>query len=199
MIFQELKIKGAWLIEPEKHEDERGFFARSWCQQEFAARGLTTSFVQCNISFNHQKGTLRGLHYQAAPYGEAKLVRVTRGTIYDVILDLRPDSPTLRQWLALELTAESYRMLYIPAGLAHGFQTLTDNTEIFYQMSEFYHPEAARGIRWNDPTLSIPWPVPQPIISPNDQSYEDLGELGPVFKTPVILQTPKFLMMAERP
>lgn len=199
MIFQELKIKGAWLIEPEKLEDERGFFARSWCQREFAARGLTTSFVQCNISFNHKKGTLRGLHYQTAPYGEAKLVRVTQGAIYDVILDLRQDSPTFRQWLALELSAANYRMLYIPEGLAHGFQTLTDNTEIFYQMSEFYHPEAAQGIRWDDPALNIYWPVSQTILSPKDQSYQDLGELSPVAKTPVILKTPKFLMMTDCP
>ncbi|MFZ5453834.1 MAG: dTDP-4-dehydrorhamnose 3,5-epimerase [Thermodesulfobacteriota bacterium] len=199
MIFQKLKIEGAWLIEPEKLEDERGFFARSWCQQEFAAHGLTTTFVQGNISFNSKKGTLRGLHYQAAPYGEAKLVRVTQGAIFDVILDLRPDSPTFRQWLAVELSGDNYRMLYIPEGLAHGFQTLEDNTEIFYQMSEFFHPEAARGIRWDDPTLNIPWPVPQPIISPKDQSYQDLGGLRAVAKPPIIPKTPNFLIMADRP
>jgi dTDP-4-dehydrorhamnose 3,5-epimerase len=199
VIFEELKIKGAWLIEPEKHEDERGFFARAWCQREFAARGLKTAFVQCNISFNPKKGTLRGLHYQEAPYEEAKLVRVTQGAIFDVILDLRPGSPTCRQWLAVELTAESYRMLYIPAGLAHGFQTLMDNTEIFYQMSEFYHPEAARGISWDDPSLNIPWPVPQPIISPKDRSYHDLGGLRAAGKTPVLLKTPNFLIMTDHP
>jgi dTDP-4-dehydrorhamnose 3,5-epimerase len=174
VIFQELSIPGAWLIEPEKHEDHRGFFARAWCQREFAAHGLTTAFVQGNISFNKKKGTLRGLHYQAAPYGEAKLVRVTQGALYDVIVDLRQDSPARGQWLAVELSAENYRMLYIPAGVAHGFQTLADNTEVFYQMSEFHHPDAARGIRWDDPELNIPWPLPQPIMSPRDLSFGEV-------------------------
>jgi dTDP-4-dehydrorhamnose 3,5-epimerase len=173
IIFQELSIPGAWLIEPEKQEDHRGFFARAWCQRESAAHGLITAFVQSNISFNKRKGTLRGLHYQAPPHEETKLVRVTQGAIYDVILDLRRDSPTCRQWQAVELTAENYRMLYIPAGLAHGFQTLADNTEIFYQMSDFYLPDSARGIRWDDPALNITWPLPQPIISPKDLSYDD--------------------------
>jgi dTDP-4-dehydrorhamnose 3,5-epimerase len=177
MIFRELKIKGAWLIEPEKKEDERGFFARTWCQQEFAARGLTTAFVQCNISFNKKKGTIRGLHYQEAPHGEAKLVRVTQGAIYDVIVDLRLESPTFRQWLAVELSADNYRMLFIPAGLAHGFQTLTDNTEILYQMSEYYHPEAARGISWDDRGLNIAWPLEVTAISPRDQDLAQVANL----------------------
>jgi dTDP-4-dehydrorhamnose 3,5-epimerase len=174
VIFQELSIPGAWLLEPEKQEDDRGFFARAWCQREFAAHSLTTVFVQCNISFNKKKGTLRGLHYQAPPYGEAKLVRCTQGALYDVIVDLRRDSPTRGQWLAVELSAVNYRLLYIPAGIAHGFQTLADNTEIFYQMSEFYQPDAARGIRWDDPELNIPWPLPHPIISPRDLTFQDL-------------------------
>ena len=174
MIFQELSIPGVWLIEPEKQADHRGFFARAWCQREFEARGLTTSFVQGNISFNKKKGTLRGLHYQAPPYEEAKLVRCTQGALYDVIVDLRQDSPALGQWLAVDLSAENYRMLFIPAGVAHGFQTLADNTEIFYQMSEFYQADAARGIRWDDPELNITWPLPEPIISPKDLSFDDL-------------------------
>jgi dTDP-4-dehydrorhamnose 3,5-epimerase len=173
IIFQELSIPGAWLIEPEKQEDHRGFFARAWCQRELAAQSLITAFVQSNISFNKRKGTLRGLHYQAPPHEETKLVRCTQGALYDVIVDLRRDSPTRGQWLAVELPVDNYRTLYIPAGLAHGFQTLADNTEIFYQMSEFYQPEAARGIRWDDPALNITWPLPQPIISPKDLSYQD--------------------------
>jgi dTDP-4-dehydrorhamnose 3,5-epimerase len=180
VIFQELSIPGAWLIEPEKQEDHRGFFARAWCRQEFAIRGLTITFVQCNISFNKKKGTLRGLHYQAAPHEEAKLVRCTHGALYDVIVDLRQDSPALGQWLAVELSAANYRLLYIPQGVAQGFQTLMDNTEIFYQMSEFYQPDAVRGIRWDDPELNIAWPLPQPIISPRDLACEDIwaGEIA---------------------
>ena len=199
MIFRELKIKGAWLIEPEKKEDERGFFARTWCQQEFADRGLTTAFVQCNISFNKYKGTLRGLHYQAAPFEEAKLVRVTQGAIYDVIVDLRRDSPTFRQWLAVELSGNNYRMLYIPAGLAHGFQTLTDNTEIFYQMSEFYHPDAARGISWDDRSLNIPWPLPQPVISPKDLNYQPLKAWGTAGGCSVLMEPDNFIRNADCP
>jgi len=170
--FTETKLKGAYVIEVEPLADERGFFARSWCQKEFAQRGLTPNLVQCNISFNHKKGTLRGMHYQAKPYEEAKLVRCTMGTIYDVIIDLRPDSPTFKQWVAVELTAENRKMLYIPEGMAHGFQTLVDNTEVFYQMSEFYYPDSARGIRWNDPVFGIEWKKQQnSIISDKDLSY----------------------------
>lgn len=171
MIFTETKIKGAFIIEPERLEDERGFFARTWCQREFEARGLNTRLVQCNISFNKKKGTLRGMHYQAKPYEEAKLVRCTLGAIYDVIIDLCPDSPTFKQWVAVELNAENRKMFYIPEGMAHGFQTLADNTEVFYQMSEFYYPDYARGIRWNDPSLGIEWPIKQIIISSRDKSY----------------------------
>lgn len=171
MIFTETKLKSAFIIEPERVEDERGFFARTFCQKEFEAHRLKTTFVQCNISFNKRKGTLRGMHYQVAPYSEAKLVWCTRGAIYDVIIDLRPDSPTFKQWVAFELAAENRRMLYIPEGLAHGFQTLVDDTEVFYQMSEFYHPECARGVRWDDPVFGIEWPPDERIISPKDRQY----------------------------
>jgi len=169
--FTETKLKGTYIIEPELLTDERGFFARSWCQKEFTERGLNPNLVQCNISFNLKKGTLRGMHYQTKPYEEAKLVRCTTGAIHDVIIDLRPESSTFKQWVAVELTAENRRMLYIPEGIAHGFQTLVDNTEVFYQMSEFYHPDLARGIRWNDPELSLEWPLKEFIISEKDTSY----------------------------
>lgn len=172
MIFHETKINGAFLVEIEPAEDERGFFARSWCQEEFKSRGLNPRLVQCNISFSHKKGTLRGLHYQTAPYEEVKLVRCTKGAIYDVIIDLRPQSPTFKQWLAVELTADKRKMLYIPEGFAHGFQTLVDETEVFYQMSEFYHPECAKGVRWDDPAFSIRWPdTAERIISAQDQNF----------------------------
>jgi dTDP-4-dehydrorhamnose 3,5-epimerase len=171
MRFTELELKGAFIIEPERLEDERGFFARIFCQKEFEAHGLNPRFVQCNISFNEKEGILRGMHYQVAPHEEAKLVRCTQGVIYDVIIDLRPDSPTFKQWIAVELTAENCRMLYIPEGLAHGFQTLEDNTEIFYQMSEFYHPECAKGVRWDDPVFGIVWPLPVTNISERDRIY----------------------------
>ncbi len=173
MKFIETKLKGAFVIELEKIEDERGFFARSWCEKEFAESGLNPNLVQCNISFNRKKGTLRGMHYQAKPYREAKLVRCTKGAIYDVILDLRSDSPTFKQWVAVELTSENRKMLYIPEGLAHGFETLEDDTEVFYQMSEFYHPEVAKGVRWNDTAFDIRWMESQPIISEKDKSYAD--------------------------
>jgi len=166
-------LTGAFIIEPERLEDERGFFARSWCEREAAAYGLQPKWVQCNISFNKQKATLRGMHYQSAPFEEAKLVRCTMGAIYDVIIDLRPDSSTRRQWVAVELSAENRRMLYIPEGFAHGFLTLADNTEIFYQMSEFYAPAYARGLRWNDPSLAIEWPTEIRVISDQDRDYPD--------------------------
>ena len=158
MIFTETRLAGAYLIEPERIEDERGFFARTWCRDEFERHGLNPRLVQCNVSYNARRGTLRGMHYQAKPHEEAKLVRCTRGAIYDVIVDLRPDSPTYRQWVAAELTAENRRMLYIPEGFAHGFQTLADETEVFYQMSELFHPESARGVRMT----TRPWGSPGP-------------------------------------
>lgn len=174
MIFRETKIKGVFLIEIEPLSDERGFFARSWCREEFKSRGLNSGLVQCNISFNHKKGTLRGMHYQAAPWEEVKLVRCTRGAMFDVIIDLRPQSSTYGQWLAVELSGDNRKMLYIPEGFAHGFQTQADNTEVFYQMSEFYHPECAKGIRWNDPAFGIRWPeAPERIISAQDQGYPE--------------------------
>ena len=173
MLFTETTLRGAFLIDIERREDERGFFARAWCRDEFAAHGLSPDLAQCNISFNEKRGTLRGMHYQAEPYEETKLVRCTRGAVYDVVIDLRADSATYRQWTAAELTAENRRMLYIPAGMAHGFQTLTDDTDMFYQMSETYHPECARGVRWNDPQFQISWPINSPVISLRDQEYTD--------------------------
>jgi dTDP-4-dehydrorhamnose 3,5-epimerase len=175
MIFIDTSIPGAFVVEPEAVEDERGFFARTWCQREFEARGLNPRLVQCGISFNKKRGTLRGMHYQIKPCEEAKLVRCTWGAIYDVVIDLRPDSPTFKRWLAMELTAENRRMLYVPEGFAHGFQTLEDNTEVFYQMSEFYAPECARGVRWDDPAFDIPWPAGELIISSRDRSYPDFS------------------------
>ena len=174
MKFTETQLKGAYIIEPELLTDERGFFARSWCQKEFTERGLNPNLVQCNISFNLKKGTLRGMHYQAKPHEEAKLVRCTMGAIYDVIVDIRPESPTFKQWVAVKLTAENRKMLYIPEDMAHGFQTLVDNTEVFYQMSEFYHSESSTGLRWDNPVFEIEWPIEVKIISDKDSSYKDL-------------------------
>lgn len=172
MIFTETRLKGAYIIEPERLEDERGFFARTFCQKEFEANGLNPRLVQCSLSFNRRKGTLRGMHFQVAPVAEAKLVRCTKGAIYDIILDLWPDSSTYCQWLAVELNAENRKMIYIPEGFAHGFQTLEDDTEVCYQMSEFYAPEYARGVRWDDPAFRIEWPLPVKIISEKDMSYK---------------------------
>jgi dTDP-4-dehydrorhamnose 3,5-epimerase len=173
VIFTETKLKGAFIIEPEKLEDDRGFFARSWCQREFEAHGLNPRLVQCSISYNKSKGTLRGIHYQTATYEEAKLVRCTSGSIYDAIIDLRPQSPTFRQYIGLVLTARNHKMLYVPEGFAHGFLTLEDNTEVFYQMSEFYSPEHARGVRWNDPAFGIEWPLAPTAMSDRDRSCPD--------------------------
>jgi dTDP-4-dehydrorhamnose 3,5-epimerase len=178
MRFIATPLQGAYVIEPERLEDERGFFARSWCHEAFAARGLNSSLAQCNISFNAKRGTLRGLHYQAAPYEEAKLVRCTRGRAWDVMVDLRRGSPTRACWLAVEISAENRRMVYLPEGFAHGFQALADDTELFYQMSAPYRAEAVRGVRWDDPTLRISWPVADPIVSPKDRSLPSLAEAG---------------------
>jgi len=176
MKFIETRLKGAFIIEPERLEDERGFFARTFCHEEFEAHGLNHIFMQCNISYNKHKGTLRGMHYQVAPMAEAKLVRCTRGAIYDVIIDLRPESPTYCQWLAEELNAENSKMVYIPEGFAHGFQTLEDDTEVFYQMSEFYSPEHARGVRWDDLVFGIEWPeVENQVVSKKDSNYSLWG------------------------
>ena len=166
-------------MEPELLEDERGSFTRSFCQEEFRAHGLDPVVAQCNISFNKRRGVLRGLHYQVKPHEEAKLVRCTRGAIWDVIVDLRQGAPTRYRWFATELTADNRRALYIPRGFAHGFQTLADNSEVFYQMSEFYHPESARGVRWNDPIIGIAWPLADPVVSPRDRSYPLLERKAP--------------------
>lgn len=176
MVFVETKLEGVYIIEVEKREDKRGFFARTFCYHEFEAHGLNPRVVQCSTSFNKKKGTLRGMHYQVPPYGEVKVVRCTAGAIYDVVVDLRPESRTFKQWVAVELSGEDGRMFYIPERLAHGFQTLVDNTEVFYQMSEFYHPECVRGLRWNDPAFGIVWPdVENRILSERDMSYGDCG------------------------
>jgi dTDP-4-dehydrorhamnose 3,5-epimerase len=159
----------------EKHVDRRGYFARTYCEQEFASHGLNSSFVQCNVSFNKLKGTLRGMHFQTAPYEEAKLIRCTRGAIYDVIIDLRLGSPTFKQHFTIALSAENGKMLYVPESFAHGFQTLEDNTEVFYQMSQFYTADHARGVRWNDSAFGIEWPADERIILERDQSYPDFA------------------------
>jgi len=173
MKFTETRLKGAYIIDIEPIEDERGFFARFFCHKEFEENELNPRVMQCNVSFNKKQGTLRGMHYQAAPHTEAKLIRCTRGAIYDVIIDLRPESPTFKDWFALTLIAENHTMLYVPEGFAHGFQTLEDNTEVFYQMSESYVAESARGVRWDDPAFGIKWPPDSLIIPVRDQQYSD--------------------------
>lgn len=159
------------LIEIERVEDERGFFARSFCQEEFRRHGLDPVIAQCNVSWNRRRGTLRGLHYQAAPHEEAKVVRCARGAIWDVIVDLREKSPTRFKWFGVELTGQSHRALYVPKGFAHGFQALADDTEVLYQMSESYQADLARGVRWDDPKLAVQWPLPDPILSERDRGY----------------------------
>jgi dTDP-4-dehydrorhamnose 3,5-epimerase len=173
MRFMQTPLPGVWILELEEIEDERGWFARTFDEQEFRARGLNPDVVQCNASFNARRGTLRGMHYQAEPHGESKLVRCVRGAIFDVAVDLRPDSPTYRAWHGLELSAENRSAFYIPAGLAHGFQTLTDDSEVLYQMGNAYVPEAARGVRWDDPAFAIQWPAldGERVISDKDASY----------------------------
>lgn len=175
MKFTESILKGAYLIEPERNVDERGFFARTYCSHEFDRQGIDFSPAQCSVSFNKKRGTLRGMHYQDSPYTEAKLVRCTMGAIYDVIVDLRLESPTYGQWISVELTSENRLTLYVPEGFAHGFQTLTDDAEIYYQMSKPYAPEAVLGFRWNDPTVGVKWPYPRPtVISAKDNALADL-------------------------
>jgi dTDP-4-dehydrorhamnose 3,5-epimerase len=171
MVFHETKLAGVFQIQLEPKCDERGFFARSWCEQEFESNALNSKLVQCSVSFNIRKGTLRGIHYQAAPYAETKLVRCTMGAIYDVVVDLRPESVTYKQWIAATLTPKNRQMLYVPEGCGHGFLTLEDETEVFYQMSEFYYPDLARGVRWNDPALGIEWPSEAEQISERDRTY----------------------------
>jgi len=172
MIFTETKFKGVYVIEIEKFEDNRGFFSRLWCQKEFSERGLNTNFLQGNLAHNHKKATIRGLHYQTEPYQEVKLVRCTRGALYDVIIDLRPESETYLQWFAITLSDDDYKQLYIPEGFAHGYQTLTDNVEMRYGVTQFYAPEAERGIRWDDPLFKINWPYKENlIISAKDRNW----------------------------
>lgn len=173
MTFHETKLPGVFEVHLEPRSDERGFFARSWCRKELEAHGLSPRIVQCSVSFNTKRGTLRGMHDQVAPHAETKVVRCTAGAIYDVVIDLRPQSPTFKQWVAATLTAENRRMLYVPEGCAHGFLTLADGTEVFYQMSEFYHPELSRGVRWNDPAFAIVWPEKVEVISERDRTYPD--------------------------
>jgi dTDP-4-dehydrorhamnose 3,5-epimerase len=180
MIFRPLALPGAYLIEPEKIEDRRGFFARTYCRRELEDRDLDPAIVQCNVSVNRLKGTLRGMHYQAAPSEEIKLVRCTNGAIWDVILDLRPDSPTFKKFVGLELSRDNRLSLYIPKGVAHGFQSLVDDAEVFYQMSEFFMPELARGVRHDDPAFGITWPLPVSMISERDAALPDFP--GPDFE-----------------
>lgn len=176
MIFKETRLQGAYIVELEKRGDDRGFFARTFCQQEFNDHGLISDIVQTNLSLSKSKGTLRGMHYQAAPHQETKLVRCTSGALYDVIIDLRKDSSTYRQWIGVELTADNYRMLYVPRDFAHGFMTLKDNTEVTYEVSEFYTPAAERGIRWNDPLFGITWPEEIREISDKDANWPDYSD-----------------------
>lgn len=176
MIFEETALAGAFVIDLERQEDERGFFARTWCAHEFGARGLDTQLAQCNVSYTRLRGTIRGMHYQVSPAAEVKLVRCTRGAIYDVIVDLRRKSPTYRQWFAVVLSSENHRMLYVPKDFAHGYQTLTDDTEVAYQMSEVYAPEYARGFRWDDAAFGIRWPEAVRMLSDRDRTYDDFVE-----------------------
>ncbi len=172
MKFTETKLTGAYIVELEPIRDNRGFFSRVICRHEFEELGLTTDFVQANLTFSNQKGTLRGMHYQIVPHKEVKLVRCTRGAIYDVIVDMRPDSPTYLQWLALELTADNRRMIYIPGEFAHGYMTLRDETEVFYEVAQFYAPEYERGFRWNDPAVNIEWPeADRLVMSDKDRAW----------------------------
>jgi dTDP-4-dehydrorhamnose 3,5-epimerase len=171
MRFTDTRIEGAFIVDVEPYADGRGLFARTFCEREFAAAGLAARFVQCSVSTNYRRGTLRGMHYQHPPAAEIKLVRCTAGAIYDVIVDLRPESPTFRQHLAVTLSARDRRALYIPEMVAHGFQTLDDDTEVFYHISQFYAPDQAAGVRFDDPALAIPWPLPVSVISEKDRSW----------------------------
>jgi dTDP-4-dehydrorhamnose 3,5-epimerase len=173
MIFHETKLPGVFEIHLEPKGDGRGLFARSWCQREFEKYGLNPITVQCNVSFNEKKGTLRGMHYQGDPHPEAKLVRCTQGSVYDVVVDLRPGSTTFKKWISVILTTANRSMIYVPEGFGHGFLTLEDRTEVFYQMSEFYYPELSRGVRWNDPAFQFDWPAQPMVMSDRDRAYPD--------------------------
>jgi dTDP-4-dehydrorhamnose 3,5-epimerase len=177
MIFHETKLPAVFEIRPEPKPDGRGFFARTWCQKEFEEHGLNHGLLQCSVSFNVRKGTLRGMHYQEVPHSESKLVRCTSGAIYDVVVDLRPHSPTFKEWIAVVLSATNRYMVYVPEGCAHGFLTLEDQTEVFYQMSEFYKPELARGVRWDDPAFRIVWLGDVAVISERDRTYPNFEQV----------------------
>lgn len=179
MRFIETVLRGAFIIEPEPATDERGLFARIFCRREFGGHGLNAEVRQCSLSYNRKRGTLRGMHYQVAPYGECKLVRCSRGSIYDVVIDLRRGAPTFGRWVGYELSAANRRMLYIPEGFAHGFETLDDASEVTYQMSEFYVPSAQRGVRWDDPAFAIHWPLKPALISDRDRGYPDFRQNQP--------------------
>ena len=184
MIFSPARIAGAWLIDIEPQRDERGFFARSWCQRELTEHGLEAAIAQESVSWNKDRGTTRGLHFQRPPHAEVKIVRCTKGAIFDVIVDIRPDSPTFRQWQGVELTAENRRAFYVPKGCAHGFQTLSDDTEILYLISTFYVPGASAGYRYNDPAFAVEWPLPVTIISDNDRRWPDFDAKTAFAATP---------------
>jgi dTDP-4-dehydrorhamnose 3,5-epimerase len=173
MTFTETPLKGAWIIDLVRIEDERGFLARTWAPEEFTRRGLDPTVAQCNVAWNRRRGTLRGLHFQRAPWQENKIVRCTRGALIDVIVDLRPESPTFCQWASVELTDENRRMLYIPVGFAHGYQTLVDGVETYYHVSAPYSAEHASGVRWNDPRLGIQWPLEPTVMSARDTAWPD--------------------------
>jgi len=183
MIFRETPLRGAYVIELERYGDERGHFARAWCREEFARHGLCTEFVQSNVSVNPVRGTLRGLHFQAPPHGEVKMIRCVRGAVYDVAVDLRPDSPSYGKWFGVELKADNYLMNYVPAGFAHGFQTLVDDSEVDYLVSAFYSPGASTGVRYDDPAFAIDWKLPVTRISERDRTWTLLS--APVPVTPV--------------
>jgi dTDP-4-dehydrorhamnose 3,5-epimerase len=177
--FTETRLKGSFIVEPEVFEDERGYFARTWCSREFGERGLEARVAQCNTSYNKRKGTLRGMHFQRSPMTEVKLVRCARGAMYDVIVDLRPESVTFKEWVAVELTGANLKSLYVPERFAHGFQTLEDDTEVFYQMSQYYSPEHQAGVRWDDPAFSIDWPEEKVrTMSERDRSFPDFTEIA---------------------
>ncbi|MEL7362210.1 MAG: dTDP-4-dehydrorhamnose 3,5-epimerase [Bacteroidota bacterium] len=190
MIFDETTLPGAFVLRPERHADERGHFARTFCRREFEAHGLNAAVAQCSVSFNEQAGTLRGMHYQAAPHAEAKLIRCTRGAVYDVILDLRADSDTYGQHFGAVLSADNGHALYVPEGFAHGFLTLKDRSEVFYQMSAFFAPDAARGVRWDDPAFNIHWPRPVRVIKDRDAAYPDFVPEAPLRRTRSMLLPP---------
>lgn len=175
MKFLPATLPGLWLIQPEVREDERGFFARTFCENEFGEHGLNTRWPQCNLTLTKQRGSIRGMHFQAPPKPEIKLIRCAAGRIHDVILDVRPDSPAFGRWEAFELSAANHQQLYVPAGFAHGFQCLEDNCEVFYQMSEFFVPELARGIRWNDPFFQVPWPLKPTVMAAKDRQFPDFN------------------------